>query len=115
MYERVLASLDGDLSAIAHQQLRVRRLMADEPQLRSTAVSIDATRSWELAERITTAFGGRITAQEARLVTELAGVAVRAAFDEWADARTAGLDATLVASFAAVRRRLRDIAGTGAA
>ncbi len=115
VYERVLASLDGDLSAIAHQQLRVRRLMADEPQLRSTAVSIDATRSWELAERITTAFGGRITAQEARLVTELAGVAVRAAFDEWADARTAGLDATLVASFAAVRRRLRDIAGTGAA
>ncbi|WP_414172963.1 hypothetical protein [Clavibacter tessellarius] len=45
----------------------------------------------------------------------LAGVAVRAAFDEWADARTAGLDATLVASHAAVRRRLRDIAGTGAA
>jgi AcrR family transcriptional regulator len=113
VYERVLASLDGDLSAIAHQQLRVRRLMADEPQLRSTAVSIDAARSWELAERITTAFGGRITAQEARLVTELAGVAVRAAFDEWADARTAGLDATLVASYAAVRRRLRDIAGTG--
>lgn len=115
VYERVLASLDGELAHIAHQQLRVRRLMADEPQLRSAAVSIDATRSWELAERITTAFGGRITAQEARLVTELAGVAVRAAFDEWADARTAGLDATLVASHAAVRRRLRDIAGSGAA
>ncbi|XWX56993.1 TetR/AcrR family transcriptional regulator [Clavibacter nebraskensis] len=115
VYERVLATLDGDLSAIAHQQLRVRRLMAAEPQLRSTAVSLDATRSWELAERMTTAFGGRITAQEARLVTEFAGVAVRAAFDEWADARTAGLDATLVASYAAVRRRLRAIAGTGAA
>jgi hypothetical protein len=40
---------------------------------------------------------------------------VRAAFDEWADARTAGLDATLVASHAAVRRRLRDIAGAGGA
>jgi AcrR family transcriptional regulator len=113
VYERVLASLDGELSAIAHQQLRVRRLMADEPQLRATAVSTDAARSWELAERITAAFGGRITAQEARLVTELAGVAVRTAFDEWADARTEGLDATLVASFAAVRRRLREIAGTG--
>ena len=115
VYERVLASLDGELAALAHQQLRVRRLMADEPQLRSAAVSLDATRSWELAARMTTAFDGRITAQEARLVTELAGVAVRTAFDEWADARAAGLDATLVASYAAVRRRLRDIAGTGAA
>jgi len=115
VYGRVLATLDDELSALAHQQLRVRRLMAAEPQLRSAAVSIDAARSWELAERITTAFGERITAQEARLVTELAGVAVRAAFDEWADARAAGRDATLVASHAAVRRRLRDIAGTGAA
>jgi AcrR family transcriptional regulator len=115
VYGRVLASLDGELAPIAHQQLRVRRLMADEPQLRATAVSADAARSWELAERMTHAFGGRITAQEARLVTELAGVAVRAAFDEWADARAEGLDATLVASYAAVRRRVRDIAGTGAA
>jgi AcrR family transcriptional regulator len=115
VYGRVLASLDGELAPIAHQQLRVRRLMADEPQLRATAVSADAARSWELAERMTQAFGGRITAQEARLVTELAGVAVRAAFDEWADARAEGHDATLVASYAAVRRRVRDIAGTGAA
>lgn len=110
--EGVLATLDGDFAAIAHQQMRVRRLMAAEPQLRAAAVSIDAARSWELAERITQAFGGRVTFPEARLVAEIAAVAIRATFDEWADARAAGGDATLVATYTAVRRRLRDIAST---
>lgn len=115
VYAEVLAALDGPLAAVAEQQLRVRRLMFVEPALRATAVSIDATRSWALAQQIAAAFDGTLTALDARLITEYAGIAVRQAFDTWAEARDAGAPATLSGTYSATRTRLADTAATAGA
>jgi AcrR family transcriptional regulator len=112
VYAEVLAALDGPLAAVAEQQLRVRRLMFTEPALRATAVSLDATRSWDLAQQIATAFDGALSPLEARLITEYSGIAVRQAFDTWAEARDAGTPATLTATYTATRARLAEAAAT---
>ncbi|MFB2580951.1 TetR/AcrR family transcriptional regulator [Herbiconiux sp. P15] len=110
VYVSVLQSLDGPLAPVARQQLRVRRLMFTEPALRAAAVSLDATRSWELARQIDAAFDGRLLPEQARLITEYAGIALRQAFDSWAESVDAGLTATLVEAYAATRGRLAEIA-----
>ncbi|WP_461171225.1 TetR/AcrR family transcriptional regulator [Arthrobacter sp. Z1-15] len=112
IYASVLGELDGPLAPVARHQLRVRRLMFHEPQLRAAAFSLDSATSWSTAQRITTAYKGTVTLEEARLVTELAGVGVRAAFNEWAEAVDDGMDATLTEVYTTVRRRLRSIADT---
>ncbi len=112
IYGAVLASLDGPLAAFAQHHLRVRRLMFHEPHLRAAAVSLDAAGSWSTAQRITVAFDGSVSAEEARLITEFAGISVRAAFDEWAELVDAGRHATLSDTYKRVRERLRGVAGT---
>jgi AcrR family transcriptional regulator len=110
VYSEVLAALDGPLADVAEQQLRVRRLMCTEPALRAAAVSLDATRSWDSAPRVAAAFDGALTVAETRLVIEYAGVALRLAFDAWAEARDAGLPATLTAAYDSTRARLAEVA-----
>lgn len=112
VYEAVLRKLDNALAPIAQYQLRVRRLMMHEPQLRAAAFALDASVSWRVAQRITTAYSGAVSFEEARLVTEMAGVGVRAAFDEWAESIDAGKHATLSRTYLEVRDKLRAIAST---
>lgn len=112
VYGAVLASLDGPSADLAQHHLRVRRLMFHEPQLRAAAVSLDAAGSWSTAQRMTAAFDGKVSPEEARLTTELAGIAVRAAFDEWAELVDASRHATLFDTYNRVRERLRGIADT---
>lgn len=50
--------------------------------------------------------------EEARLVAEFAGIAVRAAFDEWAELTGAGHHATLGETYERVREQLRTTAAT---
>jgi AcrR family transcriptional regulator len=114
VYAGVLAYFDGPLASIAQQHLRVRRLMEAEPQLRAAAVSIDATNAWTTAQRIADASDGRITASEARLITDYAGVALREAFTEWAESMDAGTPNTLTGIYRSTRQQLRAIAGTSA-
>jgi AcrR family transcriptional regulator len=110
VYASVLAHLDGPLAPIARQQLRVRRLILIEPGLRAAAVSLDATRSWELAQQIAAAFEGRLLPEQARLITEYAAVALRQTFDNWAESIDAGTPCTLVEAYAVTRGRLAAIA-----
>ena len=112
VYAAVLTSLDGPLADLAQHQLRVRRLMFHEPQLRAAAFSLDAAGSWSIAQRISTAFEGEVSPEKARLVTEYAGIAVRAAFDEWAELTDAGHQATLGDTYRRVCEQLRTTAAT---
>lgn len=112
VYASVLGRLDGPLAPVAQHQLRVRRLMFHEPELRAAAFTLDAAAAWSTAQRITTAYQGAVTPEEARLVTELASMGVRAAFNEWAELVDAGERATLTGVYTKVRSRLRSIAGT---
>lgn len=50
--------------------------------------------------------------EEARLVTEFAGIAVRAAFDGWAELTDAGLQTTLGETYERAREQLGTTAGT---
>lgn len=115
VYAAVLSSLDGPLADLAQHQLRVRRLMFHEPQLRAAAFSLDAAACWSVAQRISTAFQGKVNPEEARLVTEFAGIAVRAAFDEWAELADAGHQVTLGETYQRVREQLRSTAATSQA
>lgn len=112
VYASVLRSLDGPVADLAQHQLRVRRLMFHEPQLRAAAFSLDAAGCWSVAQRISAAFAGQVSPEEARLVTEFAGIAVRAAFDEWAELIDAGHHATLGETYDWVCEQLRTTAAT---
>jgi AcrR family transcriptional regulator len=114
VYADVLAEFDGPLASIAQQHLRVRRLMEAEPQLRASAVSIDAANAWTTAQRIAEASDGRVSESEARLITDYAGVALREAFSEWAESMDAGSPVTLTETYRTKRQQLRDIATTSA-
>jgi hypothetical protein len=58
------------------------------------------------------AFEGEVSPEEARLETEFAGIAVRAAFDGWAELTDAGHRATLGETYQRVREQLGTTAGT---
>jgi AcrR family transcriptional regulator len=112
VYAAVLADFDGPLASIARQHLRVRRLMDAEPQLRAAAVSIDAANAWATAQGISAASGGRVSLTEARLITDLAGVALRESFNEWSESMDAGTAVTLAGVYRAKRLQLQEIART---
>lgn len=112
VYSGILANFDGPLAPIAHQQLRVRRLMEVEPQLRAAAVSRDAANAWELARQISEASAGQVSFGEARLIADFAGHAIRETFNEWSEAMDAGQSPTLTAVYRSKRAQLREIALT---
>jgi hypothetical protein len=108
VWREVLTAFDDGRSDAGRLMLRVRRLMLAEPALRQAAATIDAQRVDELVARTTAALGLDDDLAP-RLAIEVSGLTVRVALDRWADAREAGREADLLATYADARRTLRGL------
>lgn len=117
LLERVEAAFAALVERLAQQPaddvvprvLRVRRLVLADPALTAAALGLQAQQADRVAALVAAAAGTPVDDLRTRLVTELAGTAVRLSCDEWARRAEAGERPDLVAIHAATRAALRDV------
>ena len=83
--------------------------MLAEPSLRQAAVALDDERTDDLVARLTRARCATTTSATRIAVETTAATVVRVALDRWADAREAGVEVDLLATFDAGFRLLRGL------
>ncbi len=117
LLERVEAAFAALVERLAQQPaddvvprvLRVRRLVLADPALTAAALGLQAQQADRVAALVAAAAGTPVDDLRTRLVTELAGTAVRLSCDELARLAEAGERPDLVAIPAATRAALRDV------
>ncbi|GGG16443.1 TetR family transcriptional regulator [Rhodococcoides trifolii] len=88
--ERVSSSPDA-----RDRLLRTRRLIGGDAHLRAAAFAAEAMALCRITDRVTQALSGTESRTHARLLVEGAGMAVRVAFDDWAERIDGGENADL--------------------
>ena len=117
LLERVEAAFASLVARLARQPaddvvprvLRVRRLVLADPALTAAALGLQAQQADRVAALVAAAAGTSPDDVRTRLVTELAGTAVRLSCDEWARRAEAGERPDLAAIHAETRAALRDV------
>lgn len=111
--EEVIAVSLGDLSVDAADVLdrirRVRALFMRDTALRSAALGQEAEQAQRFLRLLAGATGTERVDLRVRMMLEIVGVTLRAAFDEWASDRAPEGDADLVEVYRRACTRLRDV------
>lgn len=107
IYSQVIDEIEHYHHQTADRLLRVRRVMLTSPDLRLAAIRIQHARSEQIVLRIAEKLPA--DPQTARIAFELAGIALRLAFDDWASHIEAGEPVKLPELFDQTRRKIRDV------
>ncbi|WP_024795910.1 TetR/AcrR family transcriptional regulator [Tomitella biformata] len=109
VYEQFLRRLMASTDDTWDQLLRTRRLIASDENLRAAAFAADALAMCRLTHNVAERVGGVRSSSYAKLLVEVAGVAIRIAFDSWVERVEAGDAADLVEIYRTTRQELRQI------
>lgn len=109
LYEQFLRRLMASSDDTWDRLLRTRRLIASEENLRTAAFAADAVAMCRLTHNVAERVGDARSSSYARILVEVAGVAIRIAFDSWVERVEAGDAADLVEIYRTTREELRQI------
>ncbi|MFI8567756.1 TetR/AcrR family transcriptional regulator [Rhodococcus sp. NPDC078407] len=96
LYEHSVERLSTAPHETRDRLLRTRRLIGRDEHLRAAAFATDAMTLCRVTDSIATKLAGHESRSYARLLVEGAGMAMRIAFDDWAERIDNGQDADLV-------------------
>ncbi|MGV8874857.1 MAG: TetR/AcrR family transcriptional regulator [Rhodococcus sp. (in: high G+C Gram-positive bacteria)] len=110
VYERSVERFSSAPAEARDRLLRTRRLIGLDAHLRAAAFATDAMTSCRVTDAVAATLDGHESRSYARLLVEGAGMAMRIAFDDWAERVDAGQDADLVDIYRTTLRNLRRVA-----
>ncbi|MDV6264318.1 TetR/AcrR family transcriptional regulator [Rhodococcoides yunnanense] len=96
LYERSVERFSAAPYEARDRLLRTRRLIGRDEHLRAAAFAADAMTLCRVTDSVAAKLAGHESRSYARLLVEGAGMAMRIAFDDWAERIDAGQDADLV-------------------
>ncbi|MDI9897915.1 helix-turn-helix domain-containing protein [Rhodococcus sp. IEGM 1381] len=96
LYERSVERFSAAPYEARDRLLRTRRLIGRDDHLRAAAFAADAMTLCRVTDSVAAKLAGHESRSYARLLVEGAGMAMRIAFDDWAERIDAGQDADLV-------------------
>ncbi|OZD68532.1 TetR family transcriptional regulator [Rhodococcus sp. 05-340-1] len=109
LYERSVERFSAAPHEARDRLLRTRRLIGRDDHLRAAAFATEAMTLCRVTDSVAAKLGGHESRSYARLLIEGAGMAMRIAFDDWAERIDAGQDADLVDIYRTTLRDLRRV------